>query len=171
MTGEGIEVPLSADWMSRKLTYSTPSHSASDTRTAAPPMKMVLLGADGARVIRDLFAFCSCNPESHILPTIRLSTIPDRHFDEHNIRSPITLTNVGILYNVEEVDDTHWYTKLLEHLDLFLTNTYATGPGLIVEISQEDYRRYKLHRPCYDCEFEKYEDPSHSLFCTLFRLQ
>ena len=113
MTGEGIEVPLSADWMSRKLTYSTPSHSASGTRTAAPPMKMVLLGADGSR----------------------------------------------------------WYTKLLDHLDLLLANTHATGPSLIIEISQEDYRRYKLHRPCYDCEFEKYEDPSYSLFCTLFRLR
>ena len=171
MTGGGLGVPLSADWMSRKLTYFTPLHSASDSRTTAPRMKMVLLGADGARVIKNLFAFCCCRPESHILPTIRLSTIPDRHFDEHNICSPITLTNVGILYNIEEVDDTHWYTKLLDHLDLLLANTHATGPGLIVEISQEDYRRYKLHRPCYDCEFEKYEDPSHSLLCTIFRLR
>ena len=77
MTGEGIEVPLSADWMSRKLTYSTPSHSASGTRTAAPPMKMVLLGADGSR----------------------------------------------------------WYTKLLDHLDLLLANTHATGPDLTVEMT------------------------------------
>ena len=83
----------------------------------------------------------------------------------------MTLTDVGILYNVDDVDDTHWYTKLLEHLDSLLTNTYAMGPGLIVEISQEDYRLYKLHRPCHDREFGKYEDPTHSLLCTIFRLR
>ena len=54
-----------------------------------------------------------------MLPTVHLSMVPDQHPNEHNIWSPVTITNTGILYNIdEEVDDTHWYTSLLEHLDL-----------------------------------------------------
>ena len=37
------------------------------------------------------------------------------------------------------------------------SNPYATGPGLVVEISREDYHRYNLHRSCPAHEFGELE--------------
>ena len=61
-------------------------------------MKMVVLGTDQKREIQGLFAFCNCKPEMEpMLPTIRLSLVPDRCPDEHNILSPVTITEAGLL--------------------------------------------------------------------------
>lgn len=118
--GDTGEETLPAEWMGRLLSYSVPSHSRSDTGNAhAPPMKMILLWADRMREIRNLYAFCSCCPEQEpMLPTVRLSLEADRRPDEHNILSPVTIIEAGLLYNVEDQEDPNWYNALLKHLDL-----------------------------------------------------
>ena len=116
--GDTGEETLPAKWMGRLLSYSVPSHSRSDTGNA-PPMKMVLLGADRKREIRNLYAFCSCKPEQEpMLPMVRLSLVTDHRPDEHNILSPVTIIEAGLLYNVEDQEDPNWYNALLKHLDL-----------------------------------------------------
>ena len=102
-------------------------------------MKMVLLGADQKREIRDLFAICNYKPETEpMLPTVRLSLVPARRLAEHIILSPVTITEARLLYNVEDQEDSNWYHAPLEHLDLPQPQLSDQQPDAIEDWPMED---------------------------------